>query len=172
MPKKQIKLNPEKSAYFWQYVIAFLLIPLLGIGFYLLYRIYRRRAQTIYTISDNSINVQSELISENVDLVNILDITINQGRLDKSFNIGTLRIHTGSRSLKLEGIKNPESISNLILKAAEAERARIATAKELKRKEPETPAGSLDRIDYLTGLWQQGLLSDEDFLKEKKHFES
>jgi hypothetical protein len=29
----------------------------------------------------------------------------------------------------------------------------------------------MERMDYLTGLWQQGLVSDDDFEKEKKHFE-
>ncbi|MCC5941930.1 MAG: PH domain-containing protein [Balneolaceae bacterium] len=172
MPRKKIKLHPEKSTYFWQYLFAILLIPLAGLGFFLLYRIKVKREQTVYTIYDDSINVQSKEYSENIDLVNISNITINQSRLDHKFNIGTLRIHTASKIVKLEGLKNPNSITNLILKAAEAERARLAKSKEIKKKEPEAPPGTLDKIDYLTGLWQQGILSDEDFQKEKKYFES
>jgi hypothetical protein len=29
----------------------------------------------------------------------------------------------------------------------------------------------MDKINYLTGLWQQGLISEEDYKKECKHFE-
>ena len=43
--------------------------------------------------------------------------------------------------------------------------------KKTERPEPEHEPGSMDRMDYLTGLWQQGLISDRDFDKEKRHFE-
>jgi hypothetical protein len=59
----------------------------------------------------------------------------------------------------------------MILKAAEAERYRVEQQAKNKREQPQTSPGSLDKLDYLTGLWQQGLLSNEDFKREKKHFE-
>ena len=172
MEKKQVQLNPEKSHYFWQYVWGIILIPLFGIGLYLLYRIQKKRESIVYIVTDDTITKKTGSYSENIDLINITNITVKQSKFNERFDIGNLRIHTSTRSLKLEGLKNPYGVSNLILKAAEAERARIAEAKKLKPEEPQTPPGTLDRLDYLTGLWQQGLLSDEDYLEEKKHFES
>lgn len=171
MPDKKIELKPENAFYFWQIVAAILLIPVLGIGVYLLYRIRKKRKSITYIITDFSITAKSETHSENIDLVNITDIDVSQGRTEKRFHIGTLHIKTASRRLNLEGLKNPRALAGMILKAAEAERTRLEKINADKRKEPETHPGSLEKLDYLTGLWQQGLLSDEDFLKEKKHFE-
>lgn len=170
MEKKQVQLNPEKSHYFWQYVWGFILIPFFGAGLYLLYRIQKKRENTVYIVTDDTITKKTGSYSENIDLINITNITVNQSKFNERFDIGTLRIHTSTRSLKLEGLKNPYGVSNLILKAAEAERARIAEAKRPKPKESQHPPGTLDRLDYLTGLWQQGLLSDEDYQKEQKYF--
>ncbi len=171
MSKKQIQLRPEASRYFWNYIIAILLIPIFGIGLYLLYRIRKNRKETTYIVTDDAITAISGGLNERVDLVNIIEIKINQDYTDKKFHIGNLHILTGSRRITLNGIKNPHEMANLILKAAEAERARVAKARKVNRREPETIPGTTDKLDYLTGLWQQGLLSEEDFLKEKKHFE-
>jgi len=44
--------------------------------------------------------------------------------------------------------------------------------KKPKKKEPiKNPSIQTGKMDYLTGLWQQGLLSDEDYHNERKHFE-
>ncbi len=72
------------------------------------------------------------------------------------------------------GQPNPENLSDMISAAIRAERKRIEELNRVEvspQEEPPSP-GTLDKLDYLTGLWQQGLLSDEDFKKEKKHFES
>lgn len=170
MPEKNIQLKPDRKAWFWWYLLGFLLIPLLGAGIYLLYRLHLTYESITYTITDRSITTQDSEISERIDLVNIRNVDLRQQWSDKQFGIADLIIHTSGKTVELLGMENPEALSKMILKAAESERVRIQS---LQRKEdrPDPPEPGANKIDYLTGLWQQGLISDEDFKEEKKHFE-
>lgn len=170
MSEKNIQLKPDRKAWFWWYLLGILLIPLLGVGIYLLYRLHRTYKSITYTITDRSITTQDSEISEKIDLVNIRNIELHQQWADKKFGIADLIIHTSGKTVELLGMENPEALSKMILTAAESERKRLQS---LQRKEerPKPPKPGTDKIDYLTGLWQQGLISNEDFEEEKKHFE-
>jgi hypothetical protein len=109
--------------------------------------------------------------TETIDLVSIQEVKVHQTWIDKKFSIGKLVLITETKSVEMIGIQNPHSLADLILKAAEAEKLRNNTTEKIQKTPTKTGPESLDRLDYLTGLWQQGLLSDEDFKKEKKHFE-
>ncbi len=172
MSEKIITLTPSHKSQFWWYLAGFILIPLFGAGLYLIYRVYKNHNAIIYTVSDRQITAEDLKFSENIDLANINDVDVEQRWIDKNFGIGNLILKTEKRSLKLIGLESPEELSKMIMQAAEAERIRIKKLEAQKqRSKEETKPGSLDKMDYLTGLWQQGLISNEDFEKEKKHFE-
>jgi len=170
MAEKMIELQPNKSHNFWWFVIGVLLIPVL-VGFYILFKKLNEISQTHYKITDQQITSVTPNYTETVDIANINKVKIDQRWIDKKFGIGTIQLITNTRKVDLIGLENPQNLSDLILKAAEAERYRIKQQAKKKRENPSTSPGSLDKLDYLTGLWQQGLISDEDFKKEKKHFE-
>jgi hypothetical protein len=172
MSEKTIQLNPEKNVHFWWYLIGVLLIPLLGLGIYIIYKKRKELDGTHYLVTNQTITAVNPEYSETIDLVNIRSVDIKKRWVDEKFSIGTLVIHTKNRTLKMIGMKNPENLSDMILQAAEAERMRLEELKKKKPKPPEVKPGTRDRMDYLTGLWQQGLISEEDFEKERKHFES
>ena len=170
MTEKSIQIEPRKSFHFWWYVVGILLTPLL-IGIYILYKKNRELSNTHYKITDQTIILVNPTYTEAVDIINIHDVKVHQRWIDKKFNIGTLRLVTHTKQVELAGIENPANLADMILQAAEMERARI---RELERKDPapkEMSPGTLDKLDYLTGLWQQGLISNDDFEREKKHFE-
>jgi len=171
MPEKTIQLKPSHTTFFWWYCLGVLLVPVIGIGLIVIYIGFKKQAKTTYIIGNQSIIKSDHSYREAVDLVNITDIKVQQRWIDKKFNNGTLILITETKSIDLIGIHNPSNLSELILKAAEAERTRINNREKIPKPSTNTPPVSLDRLDYLTGLWQQGLLSDEDFKKEKKHFE-
>jgi len=151
-----------------------LLVPVLGIGIAVLWIVHTRRKQVIYEVTDRQIEHRNRKISQKIDLANVKTLDVKQNWLDKKFGIGDLTLSTETRSITLKGQSNPEKLSNMISAAVRAERKRIdelSHVKNIPEDEP-PPPGTLDKLDYLTGLWQQGLLSDEDFKKEKKHFES
>ena len=170
MKEKKIELQPKKSHNFWWYVVGVLLIPLLA-GIYLLYKKVKELSEIHYKITDKTITSVSSSYTESVDIANINDVKIDQRWIDKQFGIGNLQLVTNTRKVDLIGLENPKNIADLIMKAAEAERYKIEQQQKKERVETKSSPGSLDKLDYLTGLWQQGLISNDDYLREKKHFE-
>lgn len=170
MTEKMIQLQPKKSHHFWWYVIGVLLAPIL-VGFYILYQKINELSNTHYKITDETITSVNSDYTETVDIVNIHEVKIRQRWIDKQFGIGSLQLITNTRKVDLVGLENPQNLADMILKAAEAQRYQVEQQAKQKRKEKEPTPGSLDKLDYLTGLWQQGLISNDDYLREKKHFE-
>ncbi len=171
MTEKSITLTPSHKSLFWWYLLGIFLIPLFGVGIYLIYRFYSAHNAISYRITDHSITAKDSKFEQKMDLVNIQNVDISQKWIDKKFGLGLVTIRSDSNSIDLLGMENPENLANTIMSAAKAERKRLAELN--KKSEPATPSkpGRDDRIDYLTGLWQQGLISEEDYEKERKHFE-
>lgn len=170
MAEKSIRLEPKKSYHFWWYVTGVVLIPVL-VGIYILYKKISELSATYYKITDRSITAVHPDYTESLDIENINEVKIHQRWIDKKFRIGTLRLITNTRRVELLGLENPDNLAQMILKAAELERDRIREQEKREKQKTTISPGSLDKLDYLTGLWQQGLISNDDFNREKKHFE-
>ncbi len=168
---KQITLSPSHKSLFWWYMLGLLLIPLFGIGIYLIYRFYTAHKPVQYIIAERTITAKDHRTSAKIDIANIESVDVNQRWIDRQFKIGNLTLKTPDRAITLAGMEQPNQLAEMILKAAESERQRIKTIEKEVKPDREKPSLTLDKLDYLTGLWQQGLLSDEDYQKEKKHFE-
>ena len=161
--QKSITLTPSWKAFFWHYFLGLILIPAL-VGIYLIWKTRKTQKSISYTITDRKINVVDSHISQNIDLEDIRQAVAG----DKTFGVGSVILKTSGREIELIGLKNPEAISQSIEIAVEAELKRLAAEKEAKPRDPEYEPGSMDRLEYLTGLWQQGLMTDEDFKAEKE----
>lgn len=173
MSEKKIQLKPKTSHFFWNYLAGILLIPLLGLGIFIIYKLIKKQSAITYIISNYDITVIDSKTTHQITLTEIEKIDLAQNWTDRKFNTGTLHIYTQSGSSQLIGLENPSRLKNLLLDAAESEKLRLRKASEKKKDQQISPTSlNLDKLDYLTGLWQQGLLSDDDYLKEKKHFES
>lgn len=172
MPNKTIRLEPKKNYHFWWYLLGILLIPVLGLGIYIIYKKWSELNATHYQITDRTITAVHPGYSENIDVVNIRDVNLEQRWIDKQFGTGNLILITNTKEMELIGLKNPAAFSEMVLQAAETERELIKQQeiKEQKR-EPELTPGSMERMNYLTGLWQQGLISNDEYEQERKHFD-
>ncbi|TVR28895.1 MAG: PH domain-containing protein [Balneolaceae bacterium] len=169
--EKEILLKPSHKSMFWWYLLGVLLIPVIGLGLIIIYRTFTALKAVEYTITDRSIRIKDSKYSEKIDLQNITRVEFNQRWIDRMFGIGDLTLFTENRSVKMLGQENPGHLADMISHAAEAERQRIFALRKKPKPEPAPDPGTLDKLDYLTGLWQQGLLSEEDYQKERKHFE-
>ncbi len=168
-----IKLRASWKRWFWGYAIGVLLIPLLGLGFFIIWRVYNTQRSYLYTVTNRRIKCLDRTFSNSVDLANITEISVAQNVFHKLFGIGDVIITSDDHEIKLLGQEEPEQLAETIRHAVEAEKKRNEQSKKIpKRPEPPAPPGTLDKMDYLTGLWQQGLISDEDFQEEKKHFKN
>ena len=164
--EKSITLSPSWKAFFWQYFFGILLVPLL-IGFYFIWRASKKQSSISYKITDRKITVVDGHISQNIDLVDIKQA--KSGEL--KFGVGNVTLKTSSKEIELIGLENPELISSSIEKAIEAELKRLEAEKQAKPRETDYSPGTMEQLEYLTGLWQQGLINDEEFKAQKKRLD-
>lgn len=169
--KKHIILIPDWKSYFWRFLTGILLIPLLGIGFILLWLTYKKCVSVSYEIHDDRIREIKKGETLEIELLNIEDINVKQKKIENLFGVGSVIISAAVTRIELVGMENPHNLANMILDAKQAKEQRLRERNKRKPREPEHDPGTLDKMDYLTGLWQQGLINDEDYQKEKKHFE-
>lgn len=167
--QKTYTLTPSWKYFFLAYALSILAAPLL-IGVVALYFVRKYHKSISYVISDMMITAIDDKYEQNIDIVNIQKVELRE-TWRKKLGIGTLVIHTEHAKVKLLGLDDPESLKNLIEKAAESLKKQAEEAKVQKESKPEYKAGNRDKLNYLTGLWQQGLISDEDFEEERRHFE-
>lgn len=168
--EKQIILKPSHKSLLWWYILAILLIPIFGIGIYLFYRFYTAHQSISYIITDHRITLKDSATTENIDLASIVETAVTKSRIDRITGTSNVIIKTKARTATLIGQDEPEQLAELIRRAAEAERQRLNEKPAKRVSGSSHNPGTLDKRDYLTGLWQQGLLSDEDFKIEMKHF--
>ncbi|TYP94848.1 PH domain-containing protein [Fodinibius salinus] len=166
-----ITLEPSWKNHIVGYLLSILCIPLLGIGFIGLYWVYIKQHTYSYTFSDTQLTSQGKKYERHIDLVNIKKIRVDQTFIQRKMGVGDIILQTSASSVTLQGLEGPEKIKQLLEKAIFAEQQRHKEKEESKPKEPEHNPGSMEKMNYLTGLWQQGLVSDEDYKEEKKHFE-
>lgn len=167
---KAIHLTPSWKQYLPGYVAGLLTIPLLGVGFYLLYRTRRRQQCSRYRITDDRISSEDVKYHQTVDLENIEEVKLRRSLFQKWLGIADVVLKTSRSDMILKGMEDYERLQSTITKAAAALRkSREDDRREVR--EPEYDPGSMERMDYLTGLWQQGLLSDSDFKKQRKNYE-
>ncbi|MGD8427826.1 MAG: hypothetical protein PVH63_09340 [Balneolaceae bacterium] len=168
---KTITLTPSWKNHIIGYTFSILLIPVFGIGLFALYWVWKRQTQNSYLVSDTQISSRDNKYQQNIDLVNIDRVELRQSWLQKKMEVGDVILRTSASSMALLGIENPGNLKKLLEKAIRAEQERFQQKEKTKPRKPDYEPGTMDRMDYLTGLWQQGLVSDEDYDKERKHFE-
>jgi hypothetical protein len=168
---RTIDLKPSWKNHILGYGISVLLIPLFGIGLIGLYWVYKRQKKYSYIFSDTQISSRDDKYQRNIDLVNIEMIDLEQSWMQKKMGIGDLVLHTSATSMTLRGMENPSTFKNVLEKAISAEKQRLQEKQKTEARNADHKTGTMGRMDYLTVLWQQGLVSDDDFKKERKHFE-
>jgi len=168
---KFFELQPSWKQFFWAYTLSIFAIPLFGIGLIAFYYTRKKHRQIIYKISDLHITCIDDRYEHKVDLVDITDIETRQTWLQEKMHIADLVLQTSASKMVLGGLQEPGRLKNILEQAIEAEKVRREQQQKTNAREPDYKPGSMDKINYLTGLWQQGLISDEDYRKERKHFE-
>lgn len=164
-------LEPSWKQFFWGYTLSILAIPLFGIGFVALYFVRKNHQQIVYEISNTQIKRVDEKYEHNVDLADITRVELIKSWMQQKLSIGTLVLYTSASKMMLEGVEEPEKLKELLEQAIQWEIKRQQEQQKTKTREPDYQPGSMEKMNYLTGLWQQGLISDEDYEKERRHFE-
>lgn len=168
---KTFELRTSWKNHIAGYILSILAIPLAGIGLIALYLIYRRQKRYSYTVTDTQIIAENTRYHRTIDLVDIDRVTVAQDWIQDKMGVGDVVLHTSALEVPLYGMENPFHLKKLIEQGIAAEKGRQQEEQKTGPREPEYDPGTMERMDYLTGLWQQGLVSDEDYEKERRHFE-
>ena len=163
-------LRPSWKQFAIGYILSILTIPI-GVGIIGLYFVRKRHKRLTYKVTEDRISSIGQKYRQNMDLVNIESIKVRKSWFQKKLGIGDLILHTAGTHMELVGMENPDELKRMIEKAVRFRQEKLKTSKQEQQREPDTQPGSMEKMNYLTGLWQQGLLSEEDFDNEKKHFE-
>ncbi len=167
---KSFTLTPDWKYFFFAYLLSILTIPII-VGLVALYFVRKRRKSIQYDLTDTQIKAFDAKYQQNIDLVNIQKVEIEQNWLHSKFGIGSLQIHTSVSKMVLLGLERPEDIKEIIERVVDSLQNQSEAATQKETPKQKYNPGSMEKINYLTGLWQQGLISDEDYEKERKHFE-
>ncbi len=168
--KKIFTLKPGWRYYLIPYFISLLLLPVFGIGLLVFIYYYRRISKIEYAITDEDITVRNRNGSRSITLNTIHSLSITKTWAEKKSGLGTLHIHSEETEIQLKGIKQPEDIKDAIELALAAIEQRGKNKKKAENIYPNIQTGGLEHMNTLVGLWQQGLISDEDFEMEKQKF--
>lgn len=164
-------LRPSWKQFFIPYLLSVLTIPLFGIGLIAFYYTWRKHHEVVYKVTNTQISSEDGNIHRTIDLVNIEKVELKRSWLQEKLDIGTVVLFTSASEMFLIGMTTPAKLQQILDTAIENEKARQQQKPQAKPREPAYEPGSMDKMDYLTGLWQQGLISNEDYDKERKHFE-
>lgn len=171
--KNQTQILLSRWAFFWSYLWAVTMIPVAGIGLILLWRVEKKRKGKAVIAESERIRIPDpDTPGEQrvLDLLVIQKIELVSSSIPgKWFGIGSLVFHVGSGEIKLDGVRNANRLRETIHKAIE-ELNKSKRSSPNERVKSETIPGSTDQMNELTFLWQQGLITDDQFEQEKKKF--
>jgi hypothetical protein len=130
---------------------------------------YRELKREKYLVSDHSIQVLTSKDDATISLVNITDIISRKYWWLPFADLGEIEIHANGKKQYLKGIQDALGTAGIIKLAVDAAIARARQQRRPPTYQPPThPAGTLEQMNDLVGLWQQGILTDEEYQIEVK----
>ena len=168
MSDKQLILKTNWRYFYIQIIWGAILSPVL-IGFFILLYVYIKIQKQVYIVNDDRILDQQS--GDFISIDNISEVRTKNRITRFNLTIHNLELVSHEGILILHGIENAATIKETIDQL-------IAFKNELKESEQKRNAvqvkedpGSLERLNDLTGMLQEGLISYEDYLQERKNFE-
>ncbi|MEX0684706.1 MAG: hypothetical protein WD267_08980 [Balneolales bacterium] len=165
---KSYTLQPDWKDQLPQYLVAGFLVPFFGLGLLMMYTLRKRQNKMNYVITDNDITINNSEGRKVVTLADIEEVEILQSWLEGKFNIGRVWLQTTDNGYELRGIQNPGQLEDILRIAMVNEKNRLRQQAKVKGDFPDLSAGSVDKVNTLIGLWQQGLINDEEYERERK----
>lgn len=167
---KEYILRPKLRRYWPHYLLGILTAPLAGVGIWWILRIRNRAAAVAYRVNDTGIAFERDGSASVLSLEQITMASVSAPWVARVCGLGDIHIETADgRTERMEGIDDAETVASLI-NAATAQ-ARANAAKRPIPPPPLAPAGSLEPLNDLVGLWQQGLITDEEYDTERRRLE-
>lgn len=168
--KESIELESDWRLFIVPFFFGFLLIPVFGAGIWIIVHYRRKWMQMQYLISNSDIRIHDGSEQTTLQLHRISSCEVQYRWPQHRFGLGNILLRHENGVSLMHGIRDPEPVASLIERAAISERDRMMIREEVERTRPQHPSGTLDKKNELVGLWQQGLLGEEDYRQEIKKF--
>ncbi|MCC5925353.1 MAG: hypothetical protein JJU41_02230 [Bacteroidetes bacterium] len=161
---QSITLKTEWRYYRKLLLISILLIPVYGIGLLFLILLSVKLATMKYQISSSGVSHGNTFLP----FSSVKTVKVEDFRVLKSGNIATVVVTGNNTVLKLYGVRDASALQVKIENEVQALIERQRLEERLNRKNEPMPAGNMERLNDLVGLWQQGLITDQQYEEEKK----
>ncbi len=172
MPEeKAISYQTHWKNYYKDYVIAWTLIPLLGAGFFLLAKLRKRLNKQTYTIYNDRVETGKGDHFNAVYFAELRDVSLSQTESQKKHGLSDVTLKTDDGNYKLAGLEQGKEIEDVLYIAMASEKRKRELREKAKGDFQNYKPGGLEQVNNLVGLWQQGMITDEEFEREKKKYE-
>jgi len=170
--EKIYTLKPEWKYNLLPYIFSIILLPVFGLGI-IVYWYYKKRIdRKEYQISNDKVTEIDNGDIQSIAIMEIEALSVTRTWSEQKGSLGTLHISGAGKHIALLGIDRVEDIQDALEMAIANEKLRQSQEDNSKSDYPDVKVGGLEQMNNLVGLWQQGLISNEDFEKEKDKFSS
>jgi hypothetical protein len=170
--EKIYTLKPEWKYNLLPYLFSIILLPVFGLGLILYWYFNKRIAHMVYQITNDKVTVIHNESIKSIAIPEIEALSVTRTWSEQKGSLGTLHISGAGKHIALLGIDRVDDIKDALEMAIANEKLRLSQVDKTKSDYPDVKVGGLEQMNNLVGLWQQGLISNEDFKKEKSKFSS
>lgn len=163
------EFRPEWNYNLLAYIISVLLMPI-GVGLFLFFYYKSRLDDIRYVITNDSIHAYKKKGETSIQIRNVEKMYVTTNWSETMADLGTLVVEGEGKTIKMIGIRAPVEIQNAIEMARKMFKKKDEIFEKDRTWHKEVKVGGLESMDNLVGLWQQGLISNEDFEKERQKF--
>ncbi len=162
-PARIIILKPHPMGWLYLFVICILTIPLFGAGLIAGYFLWKHIRSISYHLSDDGVElrIHDKITRIRWSSVNSVFAQSRAGRL------GHVVLRASDADVRLLFLEDAFGLTETIQAMLDV---RKSVSEERFIPKPATVEMANDRLNDLTALWQQGLISEEDYQKEIRHF--
>jgi hypothetical protein len=168
--KNTYSLQPEFQHYIIPFAIAMVLIPVFFIGMFIIYYYRTLMRETWYHISNDRITRTFRKKITQILLSEISELNVSYNWLHKKFGLGNVHIRGGGKDIVLEGVSNPVQLMETIQLAADQLNRYKRIELNPRSDFDDLKTGAAEQMNYLVGLWQQGLITNEEYELERKKY--
>ena len=169
--EKVIQYQTHWKQYHKEFVKAWALIPLFGAGLFKLKKLNERLEKKVYRIYNDRIEVGKGSDAITLPIPDLRKVKKEQSPEQRKYGLADVLVSNENQTYRMEGLEHADALEDVLYIAIKTEEKRRELEKKAEGDHHIDPGG-LDQMNYLTGLWQQGMISDEDFEIEQKKFNS
>lgn len=150
--------------------IGFLTLPI-GIGFFVLLYVYLEAQKTVWKLYSSTIVIYHKKKVITLNLSDLIAVKTTPTPNKSKYNLADLEINSTKGVFTVKAIEKASIYAEVLQLAIDSIKANKKPRMEPRKEEfSDLAVGGLDKMNDLVGLWQAGMISEEDFYKEQKKF--